>query len=507
MIMKKNDTITVYDFDTGVVLSNSEEIEERNDKTMELDSDLLVANNVVDEDVDSSETPAVAGSFAEIASLAHKAGHLLVDGNSEEAPEKELPRDEPVLLEEEDYDLLPDTSELVTSESESREAYEVSAGEEGSDLIDVTTCDEKGAEFLEINDGEEGAVSEQLHGSEEENNDDDEMNPPLSENSSDPGEYSSVINDSIIIEEDISVSCDNVPDVPEETLELLEEADLMIEEAELLPVETETVQAPEEERTKEDEEQEASGEVDIDELADMELPLEGDDELDAVDTESEITDFQLAETVGDENDFEDTFDDILDSIDNFEDEVQDDFGSLDSSDLIAAGPLSQDKPASLTEEKSIIVETQEADNREITAFISKHTGPLKRQGQIKNSPAPGLSKREQESIEEDIECEHSLVIEENVEDIKTRIFEYWESECKKCADISDDVVILEDDSDVERFLNTMGDLSSRPELRKLLKYFERLFEELPEDALKNFAESEYFDLYVNFMNQLEDKNE
>ncbi|MBN2436692.1 MAG: hypothetical protein JXK07_15640 [Spirochaetes bacterium] len=118
-------------------------------------------------------------------------------------------------------------------------------------------------------------------------------------------------------------------------------------------------------------------------------------------------------------------------------------------------------------------------------------------------PKPGLSEIERASIEEDIFTEHSLVIEESIEDIKQKLLEYWYMQCEQCEDISDTIVILENDSDVERFINNFPDIAKKEKLKTLLEYFGNLFEKLPEDTLNSFAKSEYFDMYIDFMNQLQ----
>jgi hypothetical protein len=68
-------------------------------------------------------------------------------------------------------------------------------------------------------------------------------------------------------------------------------------------------------------------------------------------------------------------------------------------------------------------------------------------------------------------------------------------------DITDRIVILEDDTDVDRFVNQIQ-YSKQADLKRLLKYLDGLFEKLPEDVVKNFAESEYFDIYVNVLNEM-----
>ena len=118
-------------------------------------------------------------------------------------------------------------------------------------------------------------------------------------------------------------------------------------------------------------------------------------------------------------------------------------------------------------------------------------------------PKPGLTETERISIEEDLVTEHSLVIEESIEDIKQKLLDYWYMQCEQCEDISDTIVILENDSDVERFINNFPDIAKKEKLKTLLEYFGNLFEKLPEDTLNSFAKSEYFDMYIDFMNQLQ----
>ena len=68
-------------------------------------------------------------------------------------------------------------------------------------------------------------------------------------------------------------------------------------------------------------------------------------------------------------------------------------------------------------------------------------------------------------------------------------------------DISDKVVILDNKDDLNRFVDTMP-VEKQENIRKLMAYLDNLLEELPEDVIKNFANSEYFDLYVKVLNDL-----
>jgi len=145
-----------------------------------------------------------------------------------------------------------------------------------------------------------------------------------------------------------------------------------------------------------------------------------------------------------------------------------------------------------------------------------------------------LTEREKKSIEEDVESEGAVVFEENVDDIVSRlktmdpnyskddytiaekaeekkvverddvISEKTEkpvSSKDEALDISDKVVILDNKEDLNRFVDTMP-VEKQENIRKLMAYLDNLFEELPEDVIKNFANSEYFDLYVKVLNDL-----
>lgn len=120
-----------------------------------------------------------------------------------------------------------------------------------------------------------------------------------------------------------------------------------------------------------------------------------------------------------------------------------------------------------------------------------------------------LLDEERVSIEEDLSSSTALVFEENIELIKNELRELGEFErvesvqiTAEVYDITDKVVIIEDEDDVDRFVKEFPE-DKQNDLYRLLKYFDGLFEKLPEDTIKNFAESEYFDLYVQILNDLE----
>jgi hypothetical protein len=69
------------------------------------------------------------------------------------------------------------------------------------------------------------------------------------------------------------------------------------------------------------------------------------------------------------------------------------------------------------------------------------------------------------------------------------------------VDITDRVVILEDQADVERFVKTFPE-PKQVNIKMLLKYLDGLFERLPEDIIRKFASSDYFNLYLKVLNEL-----
>ncbi len=137
------------------------------------------------------------------------------------------------------------------------------------------------------------------------------------------------------------------------------------------------------------------------------------------------------------------------------------------------------------------------------------------------SDSDSLTEREKKSIEEDVESEGAVIFEENVDDIVNRIkkmdpdfttedeiIQPGRDEVKEttraeeeAVDISDNVVIIDNKDDLNRFVDTMPS-EKQENIKKLMAYLDDLFEKLPEDVIKNFANSEYFDLYVKVLNDL-----
>lgn len=70
------------------------------------------------------------------------------------------------------------------------------------------------------------------------------------------------------------------------------------------------------------------------------------------------------------------------------------------------------------------------------------------------------------------------------------------------TDITDRVVILDNEADVERFVREFPE-GKQMNIKMLLKYLDGLFETMPEEIIKKFASSEYFDLYLKVLNELD----
>jgi hypothetical protein len=112
------------------------------------------------------------------------------------------------------------------------------------------------------------------------------------------------------------------------------------------------------------------------------------------------------------------------------------------------------------------------------------------------------------SIEDDIESGNAVVIEENAGDIHvklkttTKLEKEKDKDEEEIMDITDRVIILDDESSLDKFIAAMPE-KKREDMRKLMHYLDGLFDKLPEEVVRRFADSEYFDLYAKIMNDLE----
>ncbi|PKL18646.1 MAG: hypothetical protein CVV49_05030 [Spirochaetae bacterium HGW-Spirochaetae-5] len=127
-----------------------------------------------------------------------------------------------------------------------------------------------------------------------------------------------------------------------------------------------------------------------------------------------------------------------------------------------------------------------------------------------------ISEDEKKSIEEDISSANAIVFEEDIaeiEEILFRDFNYKPEDAiekvltkdvtpsvDELPDITDKIIILEDK---EKLFELVSEFPDKHEnLIKLLSYLDGLFEKLPEEVIRKFAESEYFDLYSKVLKEI-----
>ena len=119
-------------------------------------------------------------------------------------------------------------------------------------------------------------------------------------------------------------------------------------------------------------------------------------------------------------------------------------------------------------------------------------------------PNSNLTREEKKSIEANI-SRSAVVFEEDIESIRTKLDDLRGTHGivskESVPDISDSVIIIDDENDIDRFIDNMP-AEKQIKLKKLLQYLDGLFEKLPEDVIKNFANSEYFELYSKVLNDL-----
>ncbi|TAL39431.1 MAG: hypothetical protein EPN93_01325 [Spirochaetes bacterium] len=119
-------------------------------------------------------------------------------------------------------------------------------------------------------------------------------------------------------------------------------------------------------------------------------------------------------------------------------------------------------------------------------------------------PRPeSLSAEEQRSIEEDVTGSSAFIYEEDVEEIRFKLGQVLKKRKgeDKISDISSEVIIIENGTDIMRFIETIPP-DKKEVLKNLLWYLDGLFEKLPEDIIRKFADSEYFDLYSKVLTDL-----
>ncbi len=151
---------------------------------------------------------------------------------------------------------------------------------------------------------------------------------------------------------------------------------------------------------------------------------------------------------------------------------------------------------------------------EIDFFRSSYTGTKNLNYFTENENS--ILDSEKKSIEEDISSANAIVFEEaisEIEEILRRDFNYDLKEntyvksdldgiviSEEIIDITDNIIILDDK---EKILKLVSEFPDKHEnLIRLLSYLDGLFEKLPEEVIRKFAESEYFELYSKVLKEM-----
>ena len=114
-------------------------------------------------------------------------------------------------------------------------------------------------------------------------------------------------------------------------------------------------------------------------------------------------------------------------------------------------------------------------------------------------PSPdSLLDDEKKSIEDDISGDTALIFEEDVTRIQKKLDDSTKKEIENTIhDITDKVTILEENKNNKEAAT--DNQKDKEEIKKLLGYLDKLFEKLPEENIKNFADSEYYELYKKLL--------
>jgi hypothetical protein len=177
-------------------------------------------------------------------------------------------------------------------------------------------------------------------------------------------------------------------------------------------------------------------------------------------------------------------------------------------DLLEAERIAKEEVL-LFSEKDLIEELETSDIFQNDAYDDIGSRKIKQKRNIDEKKidvryaipeGSSLSESHKASIEDDITSAQALVIEEDIAEIRKRYKTGQNAGAiEEPVDITDQVIILDDEEDVDRVAKTLPD-EKRGDMMRLFKYLDGLFEKLPTDVVRSFADSEYFDLYVKIMN-------
>ncbi|MFH0976829.1 MAG: hypothetical protein V1874_13675 [Spirochaetota bacterium] len=118
-------------------------------------------------------------------------------------------------------------------------------------------------------------------------------------------------------------------------------------------------------------------------------------------------------------------------------------------------------------------------------------------------PIPdSLMDNEKKSIEDDISSKNAVIFEEDVDKIKKKFEASMTTKIKETIqDITDKITIYEDNNGPEK--SNKSNTENKEEIKKLLRYLDELLEKLPEDSIKHFADSEYYEIYKKVLKEME----
>jgi hypothetical protein len=152
---------------------------------------------------------------------------------------------------------------------------------------------------------------------------------------------------------------------------------------------------------------------------------------------------------------------------------------------------------------------------EIDFFRSNYAG--KKNPNYFSENEISLLDSERISIEEDISSPDAIIFQEDVSEIETILKRDYNvnlnnnikediqvtSEilsAEEITDITDKIIILDDK---EKLMELVSEYPEKHEnLIRLLSYLDGLFEKLPEEVIRKFAESEYFELYSKVLKEM-----
>ncbi len=137
-------------------------------------------------------------------------------------------------------------------------------------------------------------------------------------------------------------------------------------------------------------------------------------------------------------------------------------------------------------------------------YSTQPASRIRRSPYIKHIPSPGFTPEQKRSIEKDIAIPHSIVIEENIQDIHDRMIKMWDEYSSQFQDISDQVIVFNNDADVSRFINQFETMQEKEDMKKFLSFLKQMFQELPEELITKFVTSEYYTIYTKLLSEMED---